>query len=94
MIRQQVVIHQDTRSVTVEVGTRESAIRVKFFDEDIYQAAKRSPRDRFVHEMRGDPHTIHPDFKMLYEYLADPGRVIHMTPDIAYQTIDYLKETN
>ncbi|QNJ57445.1 hypothetical protein [Pseudomonas phage Waldo5] len=34
------------------------------------------------------------DLVMLYEYLKESGRVIHLTSDIAYQTIQFLKETN
>ncbi|QZA71363.1 hypothetical protein ALEA_13 [Pseudomonas phage ALEA] len=89
MIRQVLTRNPCNLSITVEVGTRDSAIRIEIFDHDLR-----------LDDMR---HWVHipaqvaqpsPDLVMLYEYLKESGRVIHLTPDIAKQTIQFLKETN
>ncbi|WZX11473.1 hypothetical protein YZUPF006_000011 [Pseudomonas phage YZU-PF-006] len=72
----------------IEVGTRDSAIRVSetfFVDSPEFIGWARYA------EMA---HRPHPDLVMLYEYLKESGRVIHLTPTIASQTIQFLKETN
>ncbi|AHZ94990.1 hypothetical protein phiPSA2_09 [Pseudomonas phage phiPSA2] len=85
-VRQIVADHPHNQTVTIEVGTRESAVRITidYFDHNarlIVQALAREVR-------------VNPDLMLLYQFLAEEGRVIHLSLDIAQQTIQYLKETN
>lgn len=85
-VRQVIYEHPHNQTITVEVGTRESAVRITidWWDDNaslIVQALAREVR-------------VNPDFMLLYQYLGEEGRVIHLSLDIAQQTIRYLKETN
>jgi hypothetical protein len=72
----------------IEVGNKDSAIRVR---SDYFRLPV-SAKDWAIHaQTQFGPH---PDLVMLYEYLKESGRVIHLTDNIAMQTIRYLKETN
>ncbi|MGV8919570.1 MAG: hypothetical protein ACOH2R_17515 [Pseudomonas sp.] len=76
-------------STCVEVGTRDSSIRIEVFDHQ-------PVRDMYywVNYPACRAEAINTDLVMLYEYLKEPGRVINLTADIASQTIKFLKETN
>ncbi len=85
-VRQVICEHPHNQTITVEVGTRESAVRITidWWDDNarlIVQALAREVR-------------VNPDLMLLYQYLGEEGRVIHLSLDIAQQTIRYLKETN
>ncbi|QNJ57497.1 hypothetical protein [Pseudomonas phage PlaquesPlease] len=85
-VRQIVAEHPHNQTVTVEVGTRESAVRITidYFDRNARLIVQALARE--VH--------VNPDLMLLYRYLYEEGRVIHLSLDIAQQTIKYLKETN
>jgi len=89
MIRQLITRNPINLTVVVEVGTRDSAIRIELFDHEI-------PVDDMRHWVHwpAKTHQPKPDLVMLYEYLKESGRVIHLTPSVAAQTIQFLKETN
>ncbi|AAO73142.1 unknown [Pseudomonas phage gh-1] len=85
-VRQVICEHPHNQTITVEVGTRESAvwITIDWWDDNarlIVQALAREVR-------------VNSDLMLLYQYLGEEGRVIHLSLDIAQQTIRYLKETN
>ncbi|QHB48021.1 hypothetical protein CHF21_10 [Pseudomonas phage CHF21] len=85
-VRQVICEHPHNQTITVEVGTRESAVRITidWWDDNarlIVQALAREVR-------------VNSDLMLLYQYLGEEGRVIHLSLDIAQQTIRYLKETN
>ena len=81
-------INQGTTKRFIEVGNRDCAIRISgYYWEDnpvIGHWVKEAERICAAPD----------DLVLLYEYLKESGRVIHLTSDIAYQTIQYLKETN
>lgn len=78
-------VHRDCKHF-VEVGTKDSSVRISI---DFWQ-----PQEAFRDWARfAEEHHTHPDLVMLYEYLKESGRVIHLTADIADKTIQYLKET-
>lgn len=97
MIRQVITTNPCHKTTLLEIGTKDSAIRIEFDDWQLYETANRGPRwYDLIHEQhhRHLPKPIDPDLVMLYEYLKESGRVIHLTPNIAFQTIQFLKETN
>lgn len=94
-IRQLITVNPCWKTTQVEVGTRDSAIRIEFDDIDLFENANRGPRwYDLMHEAHQGRPQPNPDLVMLYEYLKESGRVIHLTPNIAFQTIQFLKETN
>uniref|UniRef100_A0AAU6W2T7 Uncharacterized protein n=1 Tax=Pseudomonas phage Ghuch01 TaxID=3138535 RepID=A0AAU6W2T7_9CAUD len=97
MIRQIITTNPCYKTTLLEIGTKDSAIRIEFDDIDLYETTSRGPRwYDLIHEQHHQrlPKPIDPDLVMLYEYLKDSGRVVHLTPNIAFQTIQFLKETN
>lgn len=88
-IRQIIIRNPVNLTITIEVGTRDSAIRI----EGLESTVRTLDMNHWVHGVVKalEPN---PDLVMLYEYLKESGRVIHLTPDIAAQTIRFLKETN
>lgn len=78
--------HRDA-TVMIEVGTRESAIRITVSEFDFALWGHWTGYSKQTGK-------VHPDLLGLYDYLKENGRVIHLTDSVAHQTIRYLKETN
>jgi hypothetical protein len=89
MVRVSTCRNVATMSIDIEIGTRESAIRISHYEHDL-QCDMR----HWVGVSGSRTEVIPKEYLMLYEYLKDSGRVIYLTADIAMQTIRYLKETN
>lgn len=89
MIRMSICRNVQRMTVEMEIGTRDSALRIEQYEHDL-------PCDmrHWVGVGAERVDGIPKDYLMLYEYLKQPGRVIYLTADIAHQTISYLKETN
>lgn len=95
MLTAQTWVDQARFREIVEIGRKESAVRI----EDImagptFLDAYRNKRVSGRPAITGEPaiQFAFEDLKLLHEYLHEQGRVVHISGNVAAQTIQYLKE--